>query len=81
LENSLLLARIVGPIMIIAGLGVILNLKACKQMIIDYTSNVALRYIGGFIGLVIGAAFNRISWLFQMGLDLHNNAHRLDQRH
>ncbi len=54
MESSDILSRIIGPVLLIVGVGVLLNLKECRQIVNDYERNPALRYIGGFFALIVG---------------------------
>jgi hypothetical protein len=54
MENSIFLAKIIGPYLIIVGIGVLLNLKTYQNMIGDFVKNSALLYLGGVIALLVG---------------------------
>ena len=52
--NSVLIAKILGPYMVIVAIGIMLNLKFYQGMIEDFFKNTALIYLGGVIALVLG---------------------------
>ncbi len=54
MENSMLLARIIGPYMVIVAIGIMFNLKFYQRMIEDFLRNSALIYLGGVMALIIG---------------------------
>ncbi len=54
MENSVLLAKIMGPLFSIILIGVLLNLKAYQKVIGDFFKNSALVYLGGVMALLFG---------------------------
>ncbi|MDP8212084.1 MAG: hypothetical protein P9X22_02180 [Candidatus Zapsychrus exili] len=54
MENSVFLAKLIGPYCIIVGLGVLLNLKTYQTIMEDFLKNSALIYLGGILALIIG---------------------------
>lgn len=56
MENSLLLARLIGPYIILVGIAVLLNIKIFQQIMDDFLKSPALTYITGLITFSIGLA-------------------------
>lgn len=54
MNNSILLARLIGPFISIIAAGLFLNLKLYRQIIDDFSKNAALVYIAGLISFIIG---------------------------
>jgi len=54
MENSIVLAKLLGPYCIIVASGVLLNLKTYQNVIADFTKNSALAYLGGAFALIFG---------------------------
>jgi hypothetical protein len=54
METSRLLARIIGPLLIVPAVGVLANLEAYRPMIAEFSKSLALCYLGGFMALLIG---------------------------
>jgi hypothetical protein len=54
MDNSILLAKILGPYCMVVAIGLILNLKFYLKMIDDFFKNTALIYLGGIMALIIG---------------------------
>lgn len=54
METSLFLAQIMGPVGVITGLAVYLNMKRMKPMVKDLIKSPALIYVSGFALLVLG---------------------------
>lgn len=54
MENAVFIAKLLGPFLTVAGLGILFNLKGYDKVIEDFTNNSALMYLGGLISLVIG---------------------------
>jgi len=52
--NSILIAKIMGPYMVIVGIGLLCNLKFYQRMMEDFLKNAALIYLGGVYALIIG---------------------------
>ena len=51
---SITLAQILGPLFLIVGLGVLMNLGLYQKMIKDYIKSSGLIYLGGFMSLIFG---------------------------
>ncbi len=68
MENAIVIARIIGPYFIIAGLGFLFNLKNFQKVMEDFSKNSALLYMGGvmalFFGLLIVQFYNvwKVQW-------------------
>lgn len=56
MENSILLAKFIGPYIILIGTGLLFNLKAYRKIMEDFFRNAALVYITGLITFVAGLA-------------------------
>lgn len=54
MENSIFLAKILGPYIIIVALGIMFNLKTYQRVMEDFFKNSALIYLGGVLALIIG---------------------------
>jgi len=54
MENSVLIAKILGPYCVIVAIGLMFNLKFYLRMIEDFFKNAALIYLGGIMALIIG---------------------------
>ncbi len=54
MENARVLARILGPVLIISAAGILLNPGTSLQMIGEYGKSDALCYLGGFMALLLG---------------------------
>ncbi|HMK35597.1 MAG TPA: hypothetical protein VK463_11050 [Desulfomonilaceae bacterium] len=54
MESSRVLARIVGPLLVISAVGIFLNLEAAQRLIEEYSKSFALCYLGGFMALLLG---------------------------
>lgn len=56
MNNSLLLARLIGPFLLLVGIGWLLNVKNFHRIIEDFSNNSALVYITGLIAFIAGLA-------------------------
>jgi hypothetical protein len=56
MQTSIFLARLVGPILLLAGIGVLANRSSYRLVGEDVLKNRALLYIGGIIGFTAGLA-------------------------
>jgi hypothetical protein len=54
MENSIFLAKILGPYTIIVGLAFLFNLKAYQKVLEDFCKNSALIYLGGVFAFLFG---------------------------
>ena len=54
METSKVLARIIGPGLIVTALGVFFNLGRSQRMIEEFSKSPSLCYLGGFMALVMG---------------------------
>ncbi len=52
--TSVALAKIIGPLFLIIGLGVLINLKTYRKMIDEFIKSPALVYYGSFLSLAFG---------------------------
>lgn len=56
MDNSVLLARFIGPYIIVVGAELLLNLKYYQNIMGDFFKNPALVYVTGLITFVAGPA-------------------------
>jgi len=54
METSVLLARIIGPLFILIGVGVLLNRKHYAAMATHFLSNAELYYFSGALAFILG---------------------------
>jgi hypothetical protein len=54
METQRVLARIVGPLLVIPAVGVFLNLRTYRSLIEEFSRSLALCYLGGFMALLMG---------------------------
>jgi hypothetical protein len=54
MQASKILARIIGPVMIIPAIGMLLNFNAYQAMIGEFSKSPSLSYLGGLLGLLMG---------------------------
>jgi hypothetical protein len=70
METSVLLAKVLGIIYIVLGVGILVNLKALPKMVDDFFNNTGLTFLGGITTLIFGlviVAFHNV-WLGHWGL-------------
>ena len=68
--NSILLAKFIGPYIMVIGIGLLFNLKAFQRIMEDFFKNAALVYVTGLITFVAGLAivlFHNM-WVFDWHL-------------
>lgn len=56
MDTSIFLARLLGPSMLVIGLGLMLNRATYRDMSLEFLDSPALIYIGGLIAFVAGLA-------------------------
>lgn len=56
METSLFLARLIGPVLIVIGLGLLLKKTEFREMATDFLSSRALIFVSGLLTLVTGLA-------------------------
>lgn len=54
MEPPKILARVIGPLFIIAAAGILLNLEAYQGLIKEFSNSLALCYLAGFMALLLG---------------------------
>ncbi|MBU1275123.1 MAG: hypothetical protein KJ720_07080 [Proteobacteria bacterium] len=54
MENALILARVLGPMLVIVSVGLLLNPKAYREVAEEFIQSRALLYLGGFMALAGG---------------------------
>ena len=53
--NSIMIAKILGPMLILIGIGLLVNMKYFQKVISDFSKNAALIYVSGVFTFVLGA--------------------------
>lgn len=56
MDTSIFLARLLGPSMLVIGLGLLLNRATYRDMSLEFLDSPALIYVGGLIAFVAGLA-------------------------
>ena len=56
MQRSIYLAKLIGPIMLVAGLGMLLNGAAYRAVVAQFLQSYALIYLSGVAGMLIGLA-------------------------
>ncbi|MBU1084555.1 MAG: hypothetical protein ABIG55_06660 [Candidatus Omnitrophota bacterium] len=54
MESSVFIAKLLGPFLLVVGLGMLLSRKAYDSIIKDFLVSPALMYIGGIMALIVG---------------------------
>ena len=54
IDYSLFFAKLLGPLLVIIGAGVLANLKYYQDMMVEFAENKAMLYLGGFLALIFG---------------------------
>lgn len=54
METSRVLARIIGPLLVISAVGVFLNLDTYQRLVQEFGKSLALDYLAGFTALLLG---------------------------
>jgi hypothetical protein len=54
MESSIVLARIIGPLLIIVSVSILLNVKTYQRMYTEYIKSPALMYLAGTYALLLG---------------------------
>jgi len=54
MDNSILLAKFIGPYIMLISIGLLFNSKAFKKIMQDFSKNLALVYVTGLITFVAG---------------------------
>lgn len=54
MENSIMIAKVMGPVFIVVAIGIAINLKFYQKMMVDFCNNGALLYLAGIISLALG---------------------------
>lgn len=54
MENSIFLAKLLGPYCIIVAVGILFNLRTYQKVMEDFCKNYALIYLGGVMALFFG---------------------------
>lgn len=54
MENSIFLAKLLGPYCIIVAVGILFNLRTYQKVMEDFCKNYALIYLGGVVALLFG---------------------------
>jgi hypothetical protein len=56
MDASTVLARLIGPYLVIVGIGLFVNLGRYPKIIEDFFANAALVYLGSAVSLIVGLA-------------------------
>lgn len=56
MQTSIFIARLIGPVMIVAGLSVLLNRQSFAAMAKDFLANRGLMFLGGLMVMLAGLA-------------------------
>ena len=56
MSSSILIARLIGPILVVAGLMVLANPKALQEIAEEFLASRALLFVAGFLSLLAGLA-------------------------
>ncbi len=56
METSLFLAQLIGPVLIVIGVGLLLKKTEFREMATDFLSSRALIFVSGLLTLVVGLA-------------------------
>ena len=56
MDNSILLAKFIGPFIILIAVGVLFNIKIFKKIMEDFLNSPALVYVTGLVTFVAGLA-------------------------
>ena len=56
MQRSIYLAKLIGPIMLVVGLGMLLNGAAYRAVVAQFLQSYALIYLSGVAGMLIGLA-------------------------
>ena len=54
MQSALFIAKIIGPIYVVFGVGLVLNPKIYQRVIQEFLNAYAIRYLAGFLALVFG---------------------------
>ena len=54
MESSIVLARIIGPLLVIVSVSILLNVKMYQRMYTEYIKSPALMYLAGTYALLLG---------------------------
>ncbi len=54
MQSSVFFAKVIGPLFIIVAAGLLLNLKTYQKVGEEFSKSSALRYLGGFLALLLG---------------------------
>ncbi|HQP11097.1 MAG TPA: hypothetical protein PKV41_06935, partial [Candidatus Omnitrophota bacterium] len=54
MQTSLFFAQIIGPCLMIVGVGILANPVAYERLMGDFPKSAAMLYLGGVLALVIG---------------------------
>ncbi len=54
METSRIMARIIGPLLIVLAVGVFLNMEFYRSLATEFSKSASLRYFGGFVALLLG---------------------------
>ena len=66
MQTSIYLAKLIGPVIAVAGLGFLINRQVFLALVEDFAENTGLIMMSGFVALVIGLAIINAHnvWIF-----------------
>jgi uncharacterized membrane protein len=67
MQTSIVLARLLGPILIVMGAGMLLNQRSYRAMAEDFLASRALIYLSGLIALVAGLSIVNFHNVWALG--------------
>ncbi len=54
METSILLAKVIGPLLLIVGVGIFINLEHYRRMVVDFGASALSIYMAGTTALLLG---------------------------
>ncbi len=70
MDNAILIAKVLGPIYLIVGLGMLLHKQHMRSLFDEVSKSPALAYLGGVLALVIGTIIVRVHNDWSLGWPL-----------
>ncbi len=66
METPRILARIIGPVMVVSAVAVLLNLHAYPRLVEEYSKSASLCYLGGFMALLMGLVILQFHHIWEL---------------
>lgn len=54
METSIILAKIIGPLFLVVGIGIFINLEHYRRMVVDFGNSPLSIYMSGTIAMLVG---------------------------